>query len=115
MSILLISIAIIGATLIWPLNRSVMRNGGRMEVYGFWVALTSAIVSGCVALTIGQSLFHLTVWRIGAAMGIASGIGYSLIIMYCLRIGPIGPTVVMNNMGMVWPVVRGNLVKATSC
>lgn len=42
-------------------------------------------------------------------MGLASTLGYWLVIMYCLRIGPTGPTVAMNNMGMLWAVLLGSL------
>jgi drug/metabolite transporter (DMT)-like permease len=32
-----------------------------------------------------------------------------MIIMYCLKIGPVGPTVTINNMGLLWPVILGAL------
>ena len=107
MGILLISIAVIGATLIWPVNRWVMHNGGKLEVYGFWFSISAAFVSGSAALMLKQSLCQPTVWLIGVLIGFAFATGYCIIIMYCLRIGPVGPTVAMNNMGMVWPVVLG--------
>lgn len=109
MSFLLISIAVIGATLIWPINRWIMHNGGRSKVYGFWLSASAAFASACAALILGQSLRQPTVWAIGAVIGFAFAIGYCLVIMYCLRIGPVGPTVAMNNMGLVWPVVLGAL------
>ena len=109
MSVLLISIAVISATLIWPVNRWIMHNGGRAEVYGFWFSVTAAFVSGFVAITMGQSLCQPIVWGIGAVIGFAFCTGYCLVIMYCLKIGPFGPTVAINNMGLVWPVVLGAL------
>ncbi|MFH1009172.1 MAG: hypothetical protein V1800_16985 [Candidatus Latescibacterota bacterium] len=107
MSVLLISIAVIGATLIWPVNRWIMHNGGRSEAYCFWLSATAALVSGCSALALGQSLRQPTVWAIGAVIACAFVLGYCRLIMYCLKIGPVGPTVAMNNMGLVWPVVLG--------
>jgi len=101
MSVLLISIAVIGATLIWPVNRWVMHNGGRSESYGFWFSVSAALISGCAALIVGQSLCQPIVWAIGVVIGFAFATGYCLVIMYCLRIGLVGPTVAMNNMGLV--------------
>ncbi|MBT9147630.1 MAG: hypothetical protein DDT32_01392 [Syntrophomonadaceae bacterium] len=109
MSVLLISIAVIGATLLWPVNRWIMHNEGRPKVYGFWLSIVAAFVSGCAALIMGQSLCQPIVWAIGGAIGFAFATGYCLVIMHCLRIGPVGPTVAMNNMGMLWPVVLGAL------
>lgn len=107
MSVLLIGIAVVGATLIWPINRWIMHSGGRSEAYCFWLSVTAAIVSGCAALALGQSLRQPVVWAIGAVIGCAFVLGYCGVIMYCLRIGPVGATVAMNNMGLVWPVVLG--------
>ena len=76
MSVLLISIAVISATLIWPVNRWIMHNGGRAEVYGFWSSVTAAFVSGCVALILGQSLRQPQAWTIGAVIGFAIATGY---------------------------------------
>lgn len=56
-----------------------------------------------------QSMLQPQVWTIGAVMGLASTLGYWLVMMHCLKIGPIGPTVAMNNMGMLWPVLLGSL------
>lgn len=75
MSVLHISIAVICATLMWPVNRWIMHNGGRSEVYGFWVSISAAFVSGCVALIVGQSLRQPTVWAIGAVIGFAFATG----------------------------------------
>lgn len=36
-------------------------------------------------------------------------VGFIFIIYHCLRIGPTGPTVTMNNLGLLWPVVAGML------
>ena len=109
MVICLIGIAVVCATLIWPINRWVMHNSGRSEAYGFWLSLSAAFVSGCAALILAQSLRQPIVWATGAMMGFAFASGYCLVVMYCLRIGPVGPTVAINNMGLVWPIVLGAL------
>ena len=107
MSFILIAIGIVVSVLIWPVNRWVNEHGGRPAVYGFWLCLTGAVFSGITVAVTGQSLAVPAIWLSGAAIGIAFAVGFCLVVMYCLRIGPAGPTVVMNNMGMVWPVLLG--------
>ncbi len=107
MNALLIGIGIFGSVVIWPINRWVTRSGSRPAVYGFWLCLTGAILSGIAAVVTGQPIRNPMVWVIGGTIGVAFAIGFCLVVMYCLRIGPAGPTVVMNNMGMLWPVILG--------
>jgi drug/metabolite transporter (DMT)-like permease len=49
------------------------------------------------------------VWVAGAVMGAAFAIGFCSLIMHCLKIGPAGPTVTINNMAMVCGVLYGLL------
>ena len=109
MNVFLIAVAILCSVLIWPVNRWVTHGGGRAPVYGFWLCLTGAVTSGLAAAAAGPSANPPVVWGVGLAIGVAFAIGFCLVVMYCLKIGPAGPTVVMNNMGMVWPVVLGAL------
>jgi len=102
---LLILIAVVCATLMWPVSRWIVRHGGRTVLYSLWLSVTAAIISGLVSLKTGQSLLQPTVWYIGIIIGFAFATGFCLVIMYCLKIGPGGPTVAMNNMGLVWPVL----------
>ena len=102
-------IAVLGAVATWPVHRWVMHHGGRPTVYGFWLCIGMTISSGSVALATKQNLANSVVWATGCVVGICFSVGFCLVIMYCLRIGPAGPTVAMNNMGMVWPVVLGAL------
>ena len=44
---------------------------------------------------------------LGAINGIAYSIGFCVLIVTCLKIGPVGLTVTMNNFGLLWPVVVG--------
>lgn len=107
MTVLLIGIAIAAGTLIWPVNRWVARNGGRPQAYGFWASGTVLVLAACGAYVTGQSLRQPLIWQIGALIASTGAIGFYLAIMRCLRIGPVGPTAAMNNMGLVWPVVLG--------
>jgi drug/metabolite transporter (DMT)-like permease len=95
------------ATLLWPVNRWVMGRGGRPEAFGLATAVTAALISSPLALASGQSLADPVVWSVGAVIGVAFAVGYFMVIMHCLRIGPTGPTAAVNNMGLVWPVVAG--------
>ncbi|MFH1006636.1 MAG: hypothetical protein V1800_03925 [Candidatus Latescibacterota bacterium] len=105
---LLMGIAVTGATLLWPINRWVIQHGGKTTLYGFWACAVSALASGGIAWYLGQALLQPRLWIIGIIVGIASVTGFWRVGMHCLRIGPIGPTVAMNNMGMLWPVILGS-------
>jgi len=109
MDALLVALGVICGTLIWLGNRRILDGGGRAVAFGFWVALSGAVISGILALALGQPLDDPVVWGLGALVALGYGVGYCLIAMHCLRIGPAGPTVAMNNMGLVWPVALGAL------
>lgn len=102
-----IAVALIGSTALWPVNRWVMREGGRADTYGFWLSLFGSTVAIVAAFVAGEPWQVPALWGIGGVIGFAYAVGFCLIIMYCLRIGPTGPTAAMNNMGMLWPVVLG--------
>lgn len=107
MSVILLMIPVILSTLIWPINRKVMMDGGRTDAYGFWISLSGAATSGVLALAFKQSYRDPVIWLIGLVIGFAFSVGFCLIINYCLKIGPTGPTVALNNMGLVGPVIAG--------
>lgn len=106
---LLLTVALLACTILWPLNRWVLKPGARSEVYGFWGCLSGGLLSGCLALVLGTSPFRADIWKMGVLIGAAFAGGYWTLVMYCLRTGPIGPTVAVNNMGLVWPVAAGLL------
>jgi drug/metabolite transporter (DMT)-like permease len=109
MDVLLLLVPVITSTAIWPINRYVMQNGGRGDVYGFWISSFSAIVAGILTTFYHQPLIGHTVWWIGLVIGIAYSMGFCIVVNYCLKIGPTGPTVAANNMGLVGPVLVGLL------
>lgn len=109
LNFVLLAVPVILSTIIWPLNRRVMMNGGRTDAYGFWVSLSGAIVAGILGRLFGQSYRVPSIWLVGFLVGFAFSVGFCLIINYCLKIGPTGPTVSANNMGLVGPVVVGLL------
>ncbi len=80
-----------------------------MLVYGLWVSLTTGVIAGAAALLMGHSPLDPWVYGPAAVMGAAFAIGVCGCILHCLRIGPTGPTVAVNNMGMLWPAVAATL------
>ena len=109
MNVLLLLVPVITSTAIWPLNRYVMQNGGRGDVYGFWISSFAAIVAGTLSAYFHQSLAVPSLWVLGLVIGFAFSFGFCIVINYCLKIGPTGPTVAANNMGLIGPVVVGLL------
>lgn len=85
-------------------NRWAARSGARTEIYIFYLLLVSALLSGLLALLLGQSLIRPFLWEFGGVTGLAYAASLGLL-MYGLKIGPSGPTVAVNNMGLLWPVV----------
>jgi drug/metabolite transporter (DMT)-like permease len=78
-------------------------------VYGFWIGLTGAVLSGTLALAFGEDLGDPATWLIGVVIGTAFSFGYCFALMRCVRTGPIGPSAAVNNMGLLWPVLLSAL------
>lgn len=97
----------LGNTLVWPIIRWAMHRGARPEAVGICVTAVAAPVGVLVALFTGQDLFLPVTLTLGAVGGITWALGFALIIFYCLKIGPAGPTVTINNLGLLWPVTIG--------
>ncbi|MCG2658918.1 MAG: hypothetical protein L6437_01555 [Kiritimatiellae bacterium] len=104
MNALLLTVGVAGATGFWIVNRWAARSGARTEIYIFYLLLVSALLSGLLALLLGQSLIRPFLWEFGGVTGLAYVASLGLL-MYGLKIGPTGPTVAVNNMGLLWPVV----------
>ena len=94
-----------GSTMLWVVQRWAMRSGCRPAVYGLCYAMTAVVLGGIATAAAQQPLNRPTMWAIGAMSGVASGFGWCLLVPYCVKIGPVGPTAAMNNLGMVWPVM----------
>ncbi len=107
MTLGLLTTTVVLATLLWPVSRWVVRRGGRPEAFGLSTAVAAAALTTPAALWSGQAFDNAVVWCVGATIGVAFAVGYFLVIMHCLRLGPTGPTAAANNMGLVWPVVCG--------
>jgi multidrug transporter EmrE-like cation transporter len=109
LNFILLLVPVILSTLIWPVSRWVMLKDGRTDAYGFWISISGAIAAGFLGLAMGQSYSGQALWWVGLMIAFAFAVGFCLIINYCLKIGPTGPTVAANNMGLVGPVIVGLL------
>ncbi len=84
MSVFSLCAAIVGATLLWVISRWAMDRGANPRAYGLWIAVAGALCAGTLALATGESLGRPAVWGYGALIGVAYGIGYCWIVLYCL-------------------------------
>lgn len=94
-------------TAIWPLARWILGTKNDVRVMGFWVSLASATLSGGLLAWQGAPCGIGPVWLAGAALGVSYAVGFILLIMRCLQIGPVGPTVTINNSALICGVVFG--------
>jgi drug/metabolite transporter (DMT)-like permease len=103
--LVLLMLLVLNSTALWPLNRWAMMRQARTECLG--IVLTAVLAAGVVpvSMMMGKPLMAPPAILFGSLAGIAYAVGFILIIFYCLKIGPSGPTVTINNMGLLWPVV----------
>lgn len=101
--VLCISVSL--SIIIWPFNRWAMKKGGRTQSIGLVISFTASVLAAAGALITGESPGLNIVMLIGAVMGVAYAVGFCTIIFYCLKIGPSGPTVTLNNLGLIFPVL----------
>jgi len=103
------AILVCASTLIWPIGRWVMQKDGKSEVLGFWISVTAAFLSGIMLLVMRKSFFVPDVWVAGLWMGIAYSIGFCVLIMGSLKVGPTSLTTTLNNMAMLCGVLYGTV------
>jgi drug/metabolite transporter (DMT)-like permease len=106
---LLLVLVVVGITALWPINTRVLRRGGRSEALGVCLSATGLLVGLAGALILRRPILDPVSGLLGAIGGVAFAVGFCLIIFYCLRIGPSGPTATLNNLGMIWPVLANLL------
>ena len=105
--LLLVVVAI--STSIWPVAKWALAGEAAPRVMGFWLSLTTAVASAVMLLLAGGSFASGPIWWTGAVMGVAYSVGFILLILRCLQIGPTGPTVTINNASMICGVLYGLL------
>jgi hypothetical protein len=99
LNIILLAVPVILSTLIWPINRWVMLKGSRTDAYGFWISIFGSLTAGILGLSLGQPFQGAALLWISLVIAFAFAIGFCLIINYCLKIGPTGPTVAATTWG----------------
>lgn len=107
MSYLILGIDVALMVLIWPVNRWVMKNGGRTRSIGLSITFAGTICAAVGAVLSGQPLFSSVGLTFGFITAAAYDFGFCMIIFYCLKIGPSGATATINNFGFMFPVIIG--------
>jgi drug/metabolite transporter (DMT)-like permease len=94
-------------TLLWPVGRWALQDKGSPAAMGFWISLVMGILGLIARVVMREPAIPQGVWTAGLLTAFAYSIGFCLLIMQCLKIGPAGPTVTVNNMAMVCGVLYG--------
>ena len=103
-NVLVLAAIVFLCTVMWPLNRWAVRGGSRPESIGVVISIVMAALAAPAAWKAGVLSDALPALLFGGIAGVAYAVGFVLIIFHCLKIGPAGPTVLINNLGMVWPI-----------
>ena len=106
---LLLIVAVACSTLIWPVARWGLSGESRPAVAGLWTCLAIGVTSLAASAGQGDWQTPTQVWLAAAVLAVAYAIGFWLLTMSALKIGPAGPTVTVNNMAMVCGVLYGVL------
>lgn len=93
------------AIIMWPINRIAMKANAKMENYGIIISFTVFSLGIIAALINKKEIINFPASLFGIGVGIAYSIGFCMIIFYCLKIGPTGPTTAINNLGVIFPTV----------
>jgi len=94
-------------TAMWPINKFATERGARPEALGLVTSFSGLILSVGYLLAAGAGWGNWKVWLLGLLGGFAYAMGFFVLITACLKIGPTGLTTVMNNMGLIGPVLIG--------
>ena len=97
-------------TAMWPINKFATQRGARPETLGMVTCFCGMVLSVGYLLADGSSWGNGKILLLGFFGGIAYAVGFFVLITSCLRIGPIGLTTAMNNMGMIGPLIIGMLL-----
>ena len=100
---------VLAGTAMWPVNRWAMRTGARPAALGIAISTIGLPLSLLLAYIMHSPIFVPSALILGSIGAIAFAVGFVLIIFHCLKIGPAGLTVTVNNMGLMWPVITGML------
>lgn len=106
-SLIMLGIVIAMSTALWLVARWAFGHHGNVRAYGFWLSLTAAVVMSGLLAWRGGAVAVGPLWAAGAIMAVAYAVGFIVLIQRCLQVGPVGPTVGINNSAMVFGVIAG--------
>lgn len=96
---------VISSVAIWPISKWCMENNGDEKALGFWNTLIVAIGSFIILIVMNIDFFVLPIIISASIVSIAYSIGFLIIMMYCLKIGPSGLTMTINNSAMIFGIL----------
>jgi drug/metabolite transporter (DMT)-like permease len=99
------TIIVVSSTILWIISKWVMQGDGDSKVQAFWISLTGLIISGIILFFREQPIFITPLIFFGLIVSFTASIGFLTIMMYCLKIGPVGLTMTVNNSMLVFGVV----------
>ena len=106
MSSVLLPCLLVAATMaIWPLNRWALRHGATPVGTGIVLSAVTLVGGVVGSLVTGQAIYHPAAFFFGALGGIAYAVGFVLILLKCLAIGPMGPTAIASSLGFAGTVL----------
>lgn len=109
MDMLLVSLAVVLSTAIWPLNRWALSRGGSPAGIGIVLSVVGLAGGLVVARITHQPVYHPAAFFLGSLAGVAYAIGFVLLLLRCLERGPAGPVVAANGLALAAPVAASLL------
>ena len=104
-TILLLTGAVLFSILIWPINKWSIKNGAQTITLGISHTFAGFILSLLLVLFDSANPLNMQAFFYGCLMGVGYAFGFNVIIAYCLKIGPAAPTVTLNNLGILGPII----------
>jgi hypothetical protein len=101
----LLSVLVVASAAVWPLCRWSVRSGG--SPVGTGIVLSAVSLAGGLvgSLATDSVVYEPAAFFYGALGGIAWAVGFVLLTLRCLAIGPIGPTAVVSALSFAGTVV----------
>lgn len=98
-------LGVIAGVSIWPINKWGLKQNGVESVLGLWNTLGMSIMAFIILYVNNIDFLVPGLILAGCVMSIAYSIGFLIIIMHCLKIGPSGLTITINNSAMVFGII----------
>jgi drug/metabolite transporter (DMT)-like permease len=98
-------LVVAASTILWMVSRWAMQDDGDSKVQGFWIALVGTFLLGIILYVQNISILNYPIIVSGFITAISASIGFLWIMMYCLKIGPAGLTLTINNAAMVFGIL----------